>query len=78
MRVAHDNRSLGIGDGIALGRDFPLLRFFHTWNRRSDATVRALLFQGAVALMLIAAGTGSRSVSGRAEKTPGMEVSRIW
>lgn len=50
----------GARTGYALGRDFPLLGFLGRWEAKAGAPVNALLVQGAIALGLVALGTGVR------------------
>jgi amino acid transporter len=51
----------GARTNYALGRNFPCLRFLGRWGSRGDTPVNALMLQGAIALLLVALGTGSRS-----------------
>ncbi len=51
----------GARTNYALARDFPTFRFFGYWSRTANAPTRALLAQGAIALLLVAAGSLSRS-----------------
>jgi amino acid transporter len=45
----------------ALGRDFSLFRFLGHWHGRSNTPIHALLFQGAISLVLIWLGTLTRT-----------------
>ncbi|HKZ72778.1 MAG TPA: amino acid permease [Steroidobacteraceae bacterium] len=45
----------------ALGRDFPPLAFLGQWDARGGTPRNALLVQGALALLLVALGAGTRS-----------------
>jgi len=45
---------------FALGRDHALFRFLDRWHGYRDTPVNALLLQGAIALLLVLLGTGSR------------------
>ena len=51
----------GARTNYALGRDFGLLRFLGRWRQAGSTPVNALLMQGAIALALVALGTGSRN-----------------
>ncbi len=51
----------GARTNFALGRNFSPLGFMGRWERLRDTPVNALLLQGAVALLLVALGTGSRN-----------------
>jgi len=51
----------GARTNFALGRNFSPLRFMGRWERLRGTPVNALLLQGAVALLLVAIGTGSRN-----------------
>ncbi len=42
---------------FALGRDYPEFRLVGKWNERRDTPIRALVAQGIVVLLLLAAGT---------------------
>ena len=50
----------GARSNYALGRDWPVLAFLGRWNARTGSPTRALLLQGAVALVLIAFGAFMR------------------
>jgi amino acid transporter len=50
----------GARSGFALGRDHALFRFLDRWHGYRDTPVNALLLQGAIALLLVLLGTGSR------------------
>jgi len=50
----------GARSGFALGRDHSLFRFLDRWHGYRDTPVNALLLQGAIALLLVLLGTGSR------------------
>jgi amino acid transporter len=50
----------GARTGFALGRDHSLFRFLDRWHGYRDTPVNALLLQGAIALLLVLLGTGSR------------------
>ena len=47
----------GARTNYAMGRDFRLFRFMHQWSAGGGAPVRALLFQGVIALALIILGS---------------------
>jgi amino acid transporter len=51
----------GARTNYALARDFPPFAFLGYWSNRTNAPTRALLLQGAIALLLVAAGSASRS-----------------
>jgi amino acid transporter len=51
----------GARSNFALGRDFPALRALGGWNERAGTPTHALLVQGAIALVLVAAGAATRS-----------------
>lgn len=51
----------GARTNYALGRDFHLFRFLGTWNGDTNAPSRALVVQGAIALLLVLIGAFSRS-----------------
>lgn len=51
----------GARTNYALGRDVPMFAFLGTWSAKGGAPVRALLFQGAIALGLVLLGTLKRS-----------------
>lgn len=51
----------GARTAYALGRDFPKLGFLGRWRSQGETPANALLLQGAVALLLVAAGAGVRS-----------------
>jgi basic amino acid/polyamine antiporter, APA family len=51
----------GARTNFALGRDFRLFSFLGYWKQGSNTPVNALLLQGAIALGLVALGTGTRS-----------------
>jgi amino acid transporter len=48
------------GMRIGGGQDHSLFRFFGRWHGRRNTPVNALLLQGAMALLLVVLGTGSR------------------
>lgn len=50
----------GARSTYALGRDFPLLGFLGRWREGGETPVNAVLVQGGVALLLVAAGTALR------------------
>ncbi len=50
----------GARTNYALGRDFRLLGFIGKWNDGSNSPVNALLFQGAIALILVGTGAWSQ------------------
>jgi amino acid transporter len=50
----------GARSSFALGQDHSLFRFFGRWHGRRNTPVNALLLQGAMALLLVVLGTGSR------------------
>lgn len=50
----------GARTNYALGRDVPMFAFLGTWSAKGGAPVRALLFQGAIALGLVLLGTLNR------------------
>jgi amino acid transporter len=50
----------GARTGFALGRDHSLFRFLDRWHGYRETPVNALLLQGAIALLLVLLGTGSR------------------
>ncbi|MEQ9449699.1 MAG: APC family permease, partial [Rhodospirillaceae bacterium] len=50
----------GARTNYALGRDLPAFSFLGHWNAKTSAPVRALLFQGAIALGLVLLGTLNR------------------
>lgn len=50
----------GARSGYALGHDYPLLGFLGRWHGERNTPVNALLLQGAVALLLVLLGTGTR------------------
>jgi amino acid transporter len=47
---------VGARSNYALGRDWPLLRFLGGWDEASGSPRKAMLFQGAIALALVAFG----------------------
>jgi amino acid transporter len=47
---------VGARSNYALGRDWPLLRFLGGWDETSGSPRRAMLVQGAIALVLVAFG----------------------
>jgi APA family basic amino acid/polyamine antiporter len=51
----------GARTGFALGRDHSLFRFLDRWHGYRDTPVNSLLLQGAIALLLVLLGTGSRN-----------------
>ncbi|MFC1694193.1 APC family permease [Candidatus Latescibacterota bacterium] len=51
----------GARTNYALGRDFALFGFLGHWKQRGSTPVNALLLQGAIALVLVLVGTGTRS-----------------
>jgi len=51
----------GARTNFAMGRDFHLLGFLGRWREREGTPANALLLQGAIALLLILLGTGTRS-----------------
>lgn len=51
----------GARTNYALARDFHRFRFLGDWSPAANAPIRALFVQGAVALLLVAAGATSRS-----------------
>lgn len=51
----------GARTNYALGRDFHLFRYLGTWNGETNAPSRALVVQGAIALLLVLIGAFSRS-----------------
>jgi basic amino acid/polyamine antiporter, APA family len=50
----------GARTNYALGRDFRLLGFLGKWNHNSNSPVNALIFQGAIALILVFIGAWSQ------------------
>jgi basic amino acid/polyamine antiporter, APA family len=50
----------GARTNYALGRDFRFLRFMGKWDQNSNAPVNALIFQGVIALILVATGAWSQ------------------
>lgn len=50
----------GARTNYSLGRDFSLFGFLGRWQERSNTPVNALLFQGAIALVLVLFGTLAR------------------
>ena len=44
-----------------LGQDFPLLRYFGSWDRKGENPAHAFVLQGAVALALVTVGAFSRN-----------------
>jgi len=51
----------GARTNYALGCDFTLFRFLGNWQERGGTPVNALLFQGAIALVLVVLGTATHS-----------------
>jgi amino acid transporter len=51
----------GARTNYALGRDFHLFRYLGAWNGETNAPSRALVVQGAIALLLVLIGAFSRS-----------------
>lgn len=51
----------GARSAYALGRDFPVLGFLGRWKEAEGTPANALLLQGAIALLLVAAGSAMRS-----------------
>ncbi|MGE0079853.1 MAG: APC family permease [Thiohalomonadaceae bacterium] len=51
----------GARTNYALARDFPSFAFLGHWSARTQAPTHALLLQGAIALLLVAAGATRRS-----------------
>jgi APA family basic amino acid/polyamine antiporter len=51
----------GARTGYALGRDFRPFAFLSRWQQHKATPTNALLAQGTIALLLVMAGTGSRS-----------------
>ncbi|MBE0596980.1 MAG: APC family permease [Desulfuromonadales bacterium] len=51
----------GARSGYALGRDFPRLGFLGRWQAQRRTPVNALLAQGGIALLLVAAGSWARN-----------------
>ncbi|MFA5529089.1 MAG: amino acid permease [Thiohalomonadaceae bacterium] len=51
----------GARTNYALARDFPLFAFLGHWSVHTNAPTHALLVQGAITLLLVAAGATSRS-----------------
>ena len=51
----------GARTAYAVGQDYPVLGFLGHWHGRRHTPVNALLFQGGVALLLVALGTSTRS-----------------
>jgi amino acid transporter len=51
----------GARSAYALGRDFPALGFLGRWKETEGTPANALLLQGGIALLLVAAGAGVRS-----------------
>lgn len=50
----------GARTNYALGRDFRLLGFMGKWNQNTNAPANALVFQGAIALVLVIIGAWSK------------------
>ena len=50
----------GARTNYAIGRDFRLFRFMGQWNHLRNSPTNALLFQGAIALLLVGAGAWSQ------------------
>lgn len=50
----------GARTNFALGRDFRLFRFLGRWHRVANTPTNSLLFQGAIALVLVLIGTATR------------------
>lgn len=50
----------GARTNYAIGRDFKLFRFMGRWNHLRNSPTNALLFQGAIALVLVGAGAWSQ------------------
>jgi len=51
----------GARTNYALGKDFKLFGFLGQWRERGNTPVNALLFQGAISIVLIVLGTATRS-----------------
>ncbi len=51
----------GARTGFALGRDVAAFRFLGSWQKGRNTPVNAMLFQGALAIVLVLAGTRARS-----------------
>ncbi len=51
----------GARSAFALGQDFPMFRFLAQWNAVRGVPTRGVIFQGAIALVIVAAGAFARS-----------------